>query len=211
MTQDRFRQSRKAGVSVLFAAAAIPMIGLVGLAIDFGVWNQSNAMLSVAANVAAMTAVKVTANAQLAGDGNAVNEGIVAGQQWFQAEVGVTRKIGTDGVTLVGTNNSPVIVAVTGDATVTATVQYVGTMPSIFGGILFGIATYPISGQAAAQVTSAPYLDVEMLLDNSSSMDIGATPADMIHLQQISACDTSNAVYSGSTGDSADPYSSYEL
>ncbi len=206
MGSGKFCSDRRGAVSVMFAAATVPMIGLVGLAVDFGIWNQTNSTLSVAANVAALSAVKITANAQLAGDANAVTEGQTAGKQWFAVEVGSSGKIGPEGV-----NNQATTVKVTGGATVTAQVSYTGTVPSIFGGILFGIANYPISGSAVAQVTSAPYLNVELLLDNSSSMDIGASVTDMQRLQQISACDASNAVYSGqSVGNSQDPYSSYE-
>jgi Flp pilus assembly protein TadG len=45
-----FGRSRRSSVSVMFAAAAIPFIGLIGLAVDFCIWNQTNAQLSVAAN-----------------------------------------------------------------------------------------------------------------------------------------------------------------
>jgi hypothetical protein len=200
-----FGRSRRSSVSVMFAAAAIPFIGLIGLAVDFGIWNQTNAQLSVAANVAAMTAVKIAANAQLAGDPNATAEGQTAGASWFQAEVGnaVTGdRIGTKGVTGLQT-----LVTVTPGATVTALVNYSGNVPSVFGAI-FGRAQYGISGEAAAAVTSAPYLNVEMLIDISSSMDIGATVHDMQLLNNISACDPSNAVYA--TGQqSYDAYNSY--
>jgi Flp pilus assembly protein TadG len=192
---------------VLFAIAAVPMIGAVGLAVDYGIWNQTNATLTVAANVAALTAVKIAANAQLAGDTNALTEGQVAGQQWFLSEVGANSQIGTKGLTL---SPAGATVTVTGGATVTATVAYNGYLPSVFGNLLAGVGRYWVSGHADAQVTSAPYLNIEMLLDNSSSMDIGATVTDMANLQQISACDPSNAVYTaGGTGNSLDPFNSY--
>ena len=201
------RSSRKSSVGLMFALGAIPIIGLVGVAVDYGIWNQTNATMSVAANVAAMTAVKIAANAQLAVDLNAPLEGIQAGKQWFQAEVGGTNRIGTEGVTYPN-----VTVNMTMGATVSAQVIYSGYVPSVFGG-LFSVARYPIGGQATAQVTTAPYLDVEMLLDNSSSMDIGATPADMAQLQQISACDPSNVTWTNGplkgTQGSLDPYGSY--
>jgi Flp pilus assembly protein TadG len=195
----------------MFAAGTIPMVGLVGLAVDYGNWNQTNSVLAVAANVAALTAVKVAANAQIAADPNAQTEGVAAGQQWFLSEVGAHGKIGTTGLK---STISPVVTLTMG-ATVTATVSYSGYLPSIFGQ-LFGVAKYPITGQAAASVATAPYLDVEILIDTSSSMDIGATVQDMQLLNNISACDPNNAVYnynsatqSPTTGNSYDPYDSY--
>ncbi len=190
MMIERWRRARRGAVSVMFAASAIPMIGLVGLAVDFGIWNQTNATLSVAANVAALSAVKITANAQLAGDPNAVTEGEQAGRQWFASEVGLGSRIGTTGAAL-GAQGATVSVA--GGATVTATVAYNGTVPSVFGGILFGISNYQIHGEAAAQVTSAPYLNVEILLDNSGSMEIGATNDDIARLQFLTPCSAGGA------------------
>jgi Flp pilus assembly protein TadG len=210
MPATSLMRNRNGAVSVMFAAAVVPMIGLLGLAVDYGIWNQTNATLSVAANVAAMTAVKIAANAQLAGDPNALTEGKEAGQQWFNSEVGYNNRIGVNGVTLNGTGASGASVTVTGGATVTAQVSYSGTVPSIFGNIFAKIKTYNINGTATAIVQSAPYLNVEMLLDNSSSMDIGATTNDMVTLMQLSACDPSNAAYNGATeGASQDYYGNY--
>ncbi len=184
---DRLRHCQAGAVSVMFAAGAIPMIGLVGLAVDFGIWNQTNATLSVAANVAAMTAVRIAANAQVANDSNPPLEGQVAGQQWFASEVGLNGKVGTLGVQLSG-GTFGANVSVTGGPTVKATVSYSGYVPSVFGFAMFGFTRYPISGQAVAVVTTAPYLNVYMMLDDSSSMQIGATDADIKTMQEITPC-----------------------
>jgi Flp pilus assembly protein TadG len=188
-----FTRARRAAVAIVFAISAMPIIGLVGLAIDFGIWNQVNAGLSLAANMAAMTAVKVAVNAQTAADPNAVTEGQNAGRNWFFAEIGSTTQtvVGTTPVTLPSSGLS---VQVTGGATVTATVTYNGSVKSIFGA-LFGKTSYPISGTASAQITSDPYVDVEILLDNSGSMEIGATNADIVHLQEITPCNIAKAGY----------------
>ncbi len=206
-------RARKCAVSVLFAASTLPMLGLIGLAVDYGIWNQANSALSLAANVAALTAVKVAANAQLAVDPHAQTEGQTAGQQWFLAEAGVgtstTSVVGATPVTL--TSGYP-NVAVTMGATVTATVQYNATVKSIFGGFLFGIAKYYVSGQAEAEVATAPYLNVELLLDNSSSMQIGATATDQQTLMALSACAPVNWIpnYGNGVNLSADPFTNYK-
>ncbi len=184
---DRFRSGRRAAVSVMFAAGAVPMIGLVGLAVDFGIWNQTNATLSVAANVAALSAVRIAANAQVTNDVNPAGQGTAAGQQWFASEVGLANRIGTMGVTLNG-GTFGANVNVTVGPTVQATVGYSGTVPSVFGFALFGLAHYPISGQAVAVVTTAPFLNVYMMLDDSSSMQIGATNSDIITMQELTPC-----------------------
>ncbi len=196
MILREFGRARRGAVSVMFAAAAVPMLGLVGLAVDYGIWNQANSGLALAANVAALTAVKVAANAQLATDPNAQTEGRNAGTQWFLAEVGSTSQtvVGTTNVTLASGYPN---VSVTMGATVTATVTYSGTVKSLFGGMLFHVLSYPISGEASASIASAPYLNVELLLDNSSSMQIGATTADQATMMALTPCDPYNW-YNGS-------------
>ena len=201
-------------VSVLFGISSVPIVGLLGLAVDVGVWNQSNTMLSVAANVAAMTAAKVAVNAQLAGDPNAIAEGKVAGQQWFLTEIGAASTVGVLGVTLPPGGAS---VMITGGATMTATVAYAATVRSIFGSYVAHIGSYPVDGQATAQIASAPYLNVEILLDNSGSMEIGASNSDIVHLQGITPCyiaqagqPAPDAFYNGSTSNLAgQAYSAY--
>jgi Flp pilus assembly protein TadG len=188
MRAKSFTRNRKGAVSVMFAAAAIPMVGLIGLAVDFGIWNQTNATLSVAANVAALTAVKIAANATTQADPNWQTEGQTAALQWFDSEVGAATPthIGTEGVTLTG--GKPTVSVTDTNATIKATVNYAGTVPSVFGNILFGTPSYPISGSAVAQVTFAPYLNVEILLDDSGSMEIGALNADIAQMQALTPC-----------------------
>jgi Flp pilus assembly protein TadG len=200
-------RARRASVSVMFACSVIPMIGLAGLALDFGNWNQSNAALSSAANVAAMAAAKIAVNAQLAGDTNAMSEAKLAGQQWFLSEIGNASNIGVTGAVLP---SGGATVTLQGTTTLTATVQYTATIRSIFGKFFSRTGTYPVSGQAVAQVSSAPYLNVEILLDNSGSMEIGALNADMVHLQEITPCNPAQsllpapgAYYNGSSNNIA--------
>jgi hypothetical protein len=176
-------KGRAGSVSVLFAAAALPIVTLMGLALDFSIWAQSNAALAVAANMAAITAAKITVNAQLAGDPNAFSEGRIAGQQWFLMAIGTGGGLGRAILPPGGAN-----VAITGTTTLNATVQYSGTVPSIFGTFFVKGGVYPVNGQAVAQVSSAPFLDVEILLDNSGSMEIGAANADIVQLQEITPC-----------------------
>jgi Flp pilus assembly protein TadG len=186
-------RARRGVTIVLFAAGAFPMVALAGLAVDYGIWNQANSGLTLAANVAALTAVKVAANAQLANDGNFQTEGVAAGRQWFQAEVGswTQTMVGTTPVTIAMTGqNQGLVVTVTWQsdtATMVANVSYNGTVGSIFGA-LFGKNVYGVSGGATAQVAMAPFVDVEIMLDNSASMEIGATESDIATLQSLTPC-----------------------
>ena len=70
------------------------------------------------------------------------------------------------------------------------------TTYNTFLGSVIGVPTWPISGIATANIpVSAPYLNVEILLDNSGSMEIGATPTDIATMEELTACSVSGAWY----------------
>jgi Flp pilus assembly protein TadG len=186
----KLRQERKSAVALLFAISAIPIVGLVGLAIDYGIWNQTYASISLAASSAALNAVKVANAAYMNNDSSPVTEGQNAGKQWFISQVGTS-----DNATHFSTiHTNQVSVKVTVGATTMATVTFSDLVPSIFGN-LFGIAQYPLNVTAQSEIVSDPYLEVVLMLDNSSSMDLAATPSGMAQLAEYSPCDPSNAFY----------------
>ena len=81
------------------------------------------------------------------------------------------------------------------------------TTYNTFLGSVIGVPTWPISGIATANIpVSAPYLNVEILLDNSGSMEIGATPTDIATMEELTACSVSGAWYCTATsGRGRDP------
>jgi Flp pilus assembly protein TadG len=83
-----FPRDRKAAVAVLFATMIIPVVGVMGLAIDYGIWNEAYSSLSLAASAAALNAAKVAASAEAQADSSYLSEGVTAGKQWFIAELG---------------------------------------------------------------------------------------------------------------------------
>lgn len=181
---------RRGAVSVIFAIATIPILGLCGLAVDYGMWSEINASLNTAANVAALNAVKIAANAYINHDTNYVNEGIAAGTGWFY---------GIENATFPKVIGGALTITITGNSSVTATATFSGaSIPSIFGRI-FGTTTYYFNVQAAATINTSTYLEVVMMLDNSSSMDIAASVAGINQLMTLSACDPSNAYYDNVT------------
>ena len=60
----------------------------------------------------------------------------------------------------------------------TVTVSYTATSQNAFGGILHQ-STWPINGSSTASSSVLPNIDFYLLLDNSPSMAIGATTADI--------------------------------
>ncbi len=174
-------RDRRSTVAVLFAIMIIPILGCIGLAIDYGFWNQAKASIALAASDAALNAVKTAGSADLAQDPHYLDEGQQAGANWFTANVGVLANArlqnAAPSVTMSQTNNI-----------VTATVNYTGDVTSIFGKGLFGIGQYPVSVTASASINTAPYSEIQIMLDNSSSMQIAASPMDIAGMLTITPC-----------------------
>ena len=52
-----------------------------------------------------------------------------------------------------------------------------------------------VTGIAQAHGDAVPYIDIEFLLDNSPSMEIGATPGDIAAMMYLTPCSVPGAVY----------------
>jgi Flp pilus assembly protein TadG len=178
-----FWRGRRGTIAILFAVLALPLIGGLGLAIDYAQVNQTYSMVSLAAHSAALNAIKVAATGSVNGDANYVTEATTAATDWFNAQIGHTASI---------ISNLQTQVTITPGPTITATMTVSGQISSRFGKI-FGIMTYPVNVSAQATIDTAPYLEVVVLLDNSSSMAMGASTTDMTSLLSNSPCDLSNA------------------
>jgi len=185
MRTSSFLRNCRAAVALLFAVMTVPTLGLVGLAVDYGIWNEAYSSLSLAASAAALNAAKTAASAKALSDASYITEGTTSGQQWFAAELGQ----GTYAATV--TSTTPTVTIATNGSFVTATVTFSSTVKSVFGR-LFKQASYNISTSAAATMSSGTFVEVVLMLDTSSSMGIGATTTDMQTLMQQSPCDPSN-------------------
>jgi hypothetical protein len=77
-----------------------------------------------------------------------------------------------------------------------ATVSYTGTVATHLGSFI--TKSWNISNSINAQANNS-YIEILMLLDNSSSMQIGATAADQQRMMTLTPCSSLNATYSGQT------------
>jgi Flp pilus assembly protein TadG len=172
---------KRGAVSVLFAVSAVPLIGCVGLSIDFSFWNQSNVQLQTAADTASISAVRTATEYYLAGNSQWESIGQTNGDQWFAAQLSQLH------VAVDENEKVDVQMQDTAQGTlITATVSYTAKMKPFFGG-LFGISQYPFNGTSVAAQTIR-YSNVALMLDNSSSMLIGATANDISVMQQYTPC-----------------------
>jgi Flp pilus assembly protein TadG len=178
MQRPNLRRDRSGAVSVLFATAAVPLIGCLGLAIDFAFVTQARQQLVVAADTAVLSAIKTAANQFLSKDSDFQNEGQLNGRQWFTAQLGSLR----------GANNdAPGVVVSRNGVTFTGSVTYTGHIPAHFAQI-FGFKNFNVTGVSTASIQLNAYVNNYLFLDNSGSMLIGASTSDVNLLQSITAC-----------------------
>jgi Flp pilus assembly protein TadG len=203
-----FRRDRHGAIAVMYALMLLPLLAICALAVDLGFYILARSEVDTAADAAAIHAVRIASqlyNAGSASRADAETAGVTAGQQWFAAQLG---NIGIASVAA-----SDVSVAVNYQPTpggFVSTVSYTGTVATHLGAFI--TPSWTIASTFSAQLTNN-YAEVIMLLDNSSSMAIGATTADMAKLNQLSPCDPSNAYYFANnawSNASLDSYSVYQ-
>ena len=194
MSRKAFSTDRQGAVSVLFAGAAVPIIGMIGLAFDFSVLTQARTQMALAADTAALSAVKVGSNDYASGDlTNWQSVGVQNGQQWYGAQVGAAAttnpltKVITYSLRSGATSAYPAVLLSRSGVAFTSTVTYSGSAPAAFAGI-FGVSSLPIAGSVTVTLSLNAYINIAMLLDNSSSMLIGSTSTDINTMQAITPC-----------------------
>lgn len=172
-------RARDGSVSIIFGLSLIPILGLIGLGVDYGVIITTKTKLNSSADAAALAGV-VTAKAYIAANPNDPNlnqDAIAAGEQQALNSFNVnTGKVALATVSL--TTNS-----VTRDhQTLNATITYTATVNNIFGK-LFRAPPTTISNTVQASVDLPSYLDFYLMVDVSGSMGLPTSSTDMLKLQ----------------------------
>jgi Flp pilus assembly protein TadG len=195
----RFARDRKANVAVIFALAMVPTIFLLGMALDYTHTQHMKVDLDSATDAAAVAAVtssmmqqspqtaqtaakkvfNITANAL-------VSNKNLAAQPTVTVEVNCSTPNSTTGYCTYGP--CPGVDAVYTDPVnsnnqVVRNVQicYNAAANNFFPGVL-NQANWSFSGQSATRNQGAPNINFYLLLDDSPSMAIGATTADITKL-----------------------------
>lgn len=179
MRRQQLMNDCRGAVSVLFATAAVPIVGLLGLAVDYSLYAQASTQMQLAADGAAINATRLAASEYVVSPtGNWQTDAPANGNEWFLMQLSSLRE--------ASATSHSVSVARNGTA-FTSTVTYQGTVPTHFAR-MFGKSAFVINGGAGATITINAYVNVTLLLDNSSSMLIGSTTDDINTLQAITAC-----------------------
>lgn len=175
-----FVSNRHGGAAIIFGVAAVPIMIGVGSAVEYSRAVDLRTRITAAADAAALAGVLAAQatiqNASLNVSAGYTNElaqkaGVDAAQKYFNSTALNRQSINklkvTPTISIVG-------------QTVTATVKFEGEVPLALGVVLnkktlnIGNSVTATSGAGSGQ-----FLDVHIVMDNSASMGVGATLADI--------------------------------
>lgn len=159
----RFGAHERGNVAAMFALACIPLLLSVGAAIDFSFANRTKTKLDALADAAALAAVNKHALSLSADEAKEI------AQNMFSAQAAEVSRINSESVKVTITEN--------GGAR-TAAVDYTAIVPNAFMGLV-NINTLTLAGHSTAVSSIPTYIDFYLLLDNTPSMGVGATPDDV--------------------------------
>ena len=157
----RLLRQREGNVAITFAICIVPIVFLVGMALDYASAITRQQRLNAAADSAALAAVSPSLMSQSANQAKTVATNVFSAQA--SAVGGVTSATPTVTITQNGLTRS-------------AIVSFTASSTNVFPNLL-GQASWPLSGTATAGSASAANIDFYVMLDNSPSMAIAATTA----------------------------------
>lgn len=167
------RSDNSGSVGIMFALFLIPTVMCMGLTLDYIRMSRTNARLSYIADSVTLAAVAKTSlgynEATTMPQDGTIADATTEARNLFNAELATTPSIV---VTALDINVQKV------NGTVKATANYTALVNMSFTSIM-GVKSRPVSGTATATNGLVTFIDFYMLLDNSPSMGVAATPADI--------------------------------
>lgn len=169
----RLRKDRSGNFGIMAAILMVPVFGAFGLAIDFGTALMAKTRLQEAADAAALAAISeksagVKKALEMTGDGE-VAVGSDYAKTFFAAQ-----NPGFGDLKL-GQINAKVVKK---DNILTARVQLEATLHTTFSRII-GQQQIKVNVSSTAEYQTQTFSDFYLLLDNTPSMGVGATPSDV--------------------------------
>jgi Flp pilus assembly protein TadG len=163
MRASRFRNDQRGSMAVTFALSLIPISLAVGAAVDYSFANGAKSKLDAVADAAALSAVTKMAMGMSVGQAKQT-----ALDMFNSMATGIPR------VTIYK------VKATVDDTTSgrTASVSYTATTPTAVMGLM-SIKELKIAGTSSVAGAKPLYMDFYLLLDNTPSMGVGATTADI--------------------------------
>ncbi len=169
----RFRSDRSGNIAVIFALALVPVLSALGCAIDYSRATKVKSKLQSAVDAASVGSVARKSPGFLAAgamttDGP-IPVGVTDAKSIFDGNMS-----GVTGYTL---NSVTPAVSKTG-MIVTSTVTFSAEVDTMFLGVM-NKSKMTVTGSSTSVSKMPQYIDFYLLMDNSPSMGVGATPADV--------------------------------
>ncbi len=180
----RFAKDPSGNFVILFAFALVPMLGLMGLGIDYSLALRAKTALDASTDAAllaaateAMQIIQTQSTANYDATPVAKYYGGVAGQMVFAANSATVRTV-TPATLNLQVDRQP------GSLTITATGNYTAQSPTVFGK-MFGTKALNTKGAAASSLNLPKYMNIYVATDISQSMGIASTQAYMDQLASL--------------------------
>ena len=188
-------RDRRGGIAQVFAFSLIPLLGIVGAAVDYGYATNFRAKLQNSADSAALhVATQISSSADASPTANKYQSIAAAALQSNMAnrvlasveELRICTAAGGDCTTSAGAtlNAGDVYVRATANSPRYITQLYPLTYMGSRTTIPIGVASTVNSGAGG----SAPYIDIYLLVDVSASMGLGASPSDQQGMTDSMGC-----------------------
>lgn len=159
----RFARNERANVAMIFGLAAVPLVYLTGMAIDYTWAVDRQVQLNAAADAAALSGVTPT----------------MMVQTQATAQTFATNTFNAQASAIAGvTSPTPNVTVSTAGSVRTVTVNYTANSQNAFPTLL-GRNTIALFGTSQATAGTSPNIDFYLLLDDLPSMAIAATQADI--------------------------------
>ncbi|PZM13081.1 TadE/TadG family type IV pilus assembly protein [Rhizobium tubonense] len=170
---QRFWNCRDGNFGLITALLIVPLLGAAGLAIDFSNALSVRTQLFTAADAAAVGSIAEKSPAFKAAVAMSSDGAVAVGPSDAKNLFFAQRTVGIEA------DKVNVDVSVTKKGVMLqSNVTFNASIPTTFLRIL-GRDTIKISGTATAEYQTATFIDFYMLLDNTPSMGVGATSADV--------------------------------
>ena len=158
---------------MIFALACIPLITAVGCAVDYSRATAVRAKLLAAADAASVGSI-AKASPAFAAAGAMTSDGTIPAGVIDAKNIFDANRANLTGYTL----NSVKPTVVKSGSRVTSTVAFDASINTMFLGVI-GKSTMVLSGSSTSTANMPLYVDFYLLLDNSPSMGVAATPTDV--------------------------------
>lgn len=173
-----FRRQDSGAVAIIFALTAIVIVLFIGIAVDYARAQYAFAQMRASADTAALAAVRQGAQDYAAGASGWQSSGAAAGNQYFD-----------NNAVQLGAGVTPVRTITLNEANgkITASIAFSADVPTTFMNVVH-MVSIPVGGTVTASIGALPFTDIHIVIDNSTSMGIGATAIDQNILKTATGC-----------------------